>query len=825
MKPISCILILLIGLGIASAGITTTAGDGLYSLKRINFSPDRPAVSGEILVKFKSGTFKGEPIQVNGTVRTSQVSVNEILTQLQVKVMRQVFRSARAPLGDIYRLRFEAPVPLFEALKRMASDPNVEWVEPNYLSFTFETTPNDPYFPQQWGLAQIQADQAWDISRGDPSITIAVIDTGVDYDHPDLAANIWNNPGEVPGNEVDDDGNGYVDDDMGWDFVSVTEGGVPGEDMGPPDRDPMDFQGHGTGCAGIVSAVTHNNTGIAGTTWNCKIMVLRAGYKNAEGKGTLADSDSAAALHYAADNGAHVISMSWGGDGSGTLSSAINYAYDAGCILVAAAGNDGADSKQYPAAYSGVIAVAASDQNDNRASFSNYGSWVDIAAPGANIHSTAFDDNYAPWNGTSMATPFVTGAAGLMLSQNPTLAADTVIQRLLDSADDVEWLVGGVVVEPTKRLNVYQALRLHNDPPVVSGIPDVSFNEDESDSSIDLDNYVDDPDNTDAEITWTYTGNANVNVSINSTSHAVIFTALLNWNGSETITFTATDLGDLSSSDAMIVIVNAVNDPPIASNLTIEPLPPGPADDLRALYTYNDVDGGTEISAQIKWYKNGAHQPYDDILTLPSSVTSPGEGWYFTLTPSDGIDVGETKISPSVIIGGLVQELHLYPGWNLISIYVGISNTELSSVLAPIEGLYTSVWAYDAASENWTRYIPGVPVNDLGTMEHGKGYWINIAGDEEVILPLVGEPITDTDVVLHPGRNIVGYNSSRTQAREDALSSIEYISIWTYDSARAIWLRYVVGSLNPPDTIIANLEPGNGYVIYVEGGPTWIVSP
>jgi hypothetical protein len=212
-------------------------------------------------------------------------------------------------------------------------------------------------------------------------------------------------------------------------------------------------------------------------------------------------------------------------------------------------------------------------------------------------------------------------------------------------------------------------------------------------------------------------------------------------------------------------------------------------------------------------------------LMLPSSVTSPGEGWYFTVTPSDGIDVGETKTSPSVIIGGLVQELHLYPGWNLISIYVGISNTELSSVLAPIEGLYTSVWAYDAASENWTRYIPGAPVNDLGTMEHGKGYWINIVGDEEVILPLVGEPITDTDVVLHPGRNIVGYNSSRTQAREDALSSIEYISIWTYDSARAIWLRYVVGSLNPPDTIIANLEPGNGYVIYVEGGPTWIVSP
>jgi hypothetical protein len=795
-----------------SVGTATTAGDDLTSVKRVNYSPNRPAVPGEILVKFRSATFKGDLMQVNGTVRTSQASVNGVLAGLQVKTMRRVFRAARAPLGDIYRLRFQAPVPLFDALRRMASDPNVEWVEPNYLSFTFETT---LLFASATKLLFASA------TKGDPNIIIAVIDTGVDYDHPDLAANIWHNSGEIPGNDVDDDGNGYVDDDIGWDFVSITEDGAPGEDMGPRDRDPMDFQGHGTGCAGIASAVTDNNTGIAGTAWNSKIMVLRAGYKSAEGKGTLADSDSADAIKYAADKGAHVISMSWGGDGSEILRLAIEYAYNAGSVLVAAAGNDGTDSQHYPAVYPGVIAVAASDQNDDRAVFSNYGSWVDIAAPGASIRSTAFDDRYASWNGTSMATPFVAGVAGLILSQYPTLTAADVTNRLLDSAHDIDWGVAG----PTRRLDAYQALILGGDPPVVSDIPDVSFDEDESVSSIDLDNYVDDPDNTDAEITWTYAGNTNVNVFIDPTTHVVTFTALLNWNGSETITFTATDPDNLSGGDTITVIVHAVNDPPTATNLTIEPLPPGPADDLRALYTYNDVDGGTEITNQIKWYKNGAHQPYDDISTLPSSATLPGEGWHFTVTPSDGIDVGETRASLSVIIGGLVQQLRLYPGWNLISTYVDASNAELSSILAPIEGLYTSVWAYDNLSETWKRYMPSSPLNDLDTIEPGRGYWINIAGNEDVILTISGEQITNTDVVLYPGRNIVGYNSSRTQLREDALSSIEYISIWTYDSMRQIWLRYIVDGLNFPDTIITNLETGKGYIIYVEEGSTWTVPP
>ena len=1035
MKSIGCTLIIFIGLGISSA--FTAATDGFSNPKRIDFSPDHPAVPGEILVKFKPATFKGNLIQVNGTVQTSQASINALFTQLQVGVMTSVFHSARSPLGDIYRLRFEAPISLSDALEQMAGDPNVEWVEPNYLYF-ISATPNDPYYlpphQQQWGLQKIQAEQAWDISQGDPNTVIAIIDTGVDYIHPDLEDNIWHNLGEIPNDGVDDDSNGYVDDYIGWDFVSITTDGYSGddgtEDMGARDNDPMDFHGHGTHCAGIASATTDNGIGIAGTAWNCKIMAIRAGYKTTDGDGVLASSDSAKALEYAADNGAHVISMSWGESVPvSTVQTAIDYAYSRGCILVGAAGNSGVSLQLYPAAYSNVIAVAASDEDDNRAPFSNYGSWVDIAAPGRSILSTHYDHTnaatphrYRYISGTSMATPFVAGVAGLMLAQVPILAAHTVTQRLLDSADDIPWDDG-----PTKRLNAYQALLLNttiiaintpssgeniaggssynitwqtigadihhihllysqdsegnshqniiantddtgmypwnpvpsinsstvrvkaiaedasnnplaeditgdftidstppttpvvtddgdltnsttqlhalwtasadlesgvaeyqydigtevdgadlddwttvsanteviaenlalqpgevyyigvrakngaglfsetgisdgitvNAPPVVS-IPDVDFPEDGS-RTIDLDNYVNDLNNADSEIVWTYAGNTYISVDASLIVHEVTFAAPLNWNGNENITFTATDPGGLSDSGSMKVTVTPVNDPPTASNLMITPLSPGLGDDLLASYDYDDIEEDQEGDSQIKWYRDGVHQEsYDNINPLPSSATSSGEEWHFTVTPSDGIAFGDEETSLVVTIAEPEQRtLHLYPGWNLISICLDVTNTTstgLLSVLEPIEGLYRSVWAYSAG--NWKRHIYGGSdsLNDLKTIVHRKGYWIYM--DSKATLTVTGEYITDTTIQLSRGWNLVGYNSPTARLRENALLSIatKYTSIWTYDNGMTggTWLGYAVSVPNSFNNL-DRLEPEKGYWIYVEEDCEWIL--
>jgi subtilisin family serine protease len=288
-----------------------------------------------------------------------------------------------------------------EALEIYKNDPDVEYAEPNYYRYA-TATPNDTEFDNLWGLhntgqsvngtsgtedADLDAPEAWDITTGSSDVVIAVIDSGADYNHPDLSANIWINPGEVAGNGVDDDGNGYVDDIRGWDFVDE-------------DNDPIDSNDHGSHVAGTIAAVGNNSTGVAGLCWAAKIMVLR--FLNAFGEGDTANSIRA--IEYANAKGAHVINNSWGGGG---FSHALKDAIDASsAVVVCAAGNDGTDNDStpdYPASYtsSNIIAVAATDQDDNLASFSNYGATsVDVAAPGTNIYSskpsrqTVWSDNF-----------------------------------------------------------------------------------------------------------------------------------------------------------------------------------------------------------------------------------------------------------------------------------------------------------------------------------------------------------------------------------------------------------------------------------------------
>ncbi|MBM4429015.1 MAG: hypothetical protein FJ026_01535 [Chloroflexi bacterium] len=317
-----------------------------------------------------------------------------------------------------------------DMLAALQRDPRVLYVEPNHRVHVLKV-PNDPRWGEQWALPRIGAPQAWDTAQCQGTI-VAVLDTGVYLEHPDLQNSLWTNPNEIPGNNLDDDHNGKVDDVYGWHFYQVCDAisCQPYENGFVADEN-----GHGTHVAGIIAAETNNGIGIAGLSWGARIMTVRV--LDRDGNGFY--SDIAAAILYATDNGAQIINLSFGGDEpSQLLQDAVNYAYTRGVLLVAATGNSGRGQVLYPAACANVMAVAATDSSDRRTSFSNYGPRVDIAAPGDNILSTWLQPYlYFYRRGTSMATPHVAGAAALLWSWRPDFSNAQIQERLESTADDV----------------------------------------------------------------------------------------------------------------------------------------------------------------------------------------------------------------------------------------------------------------------------------------------------------------------------------------------------------------------------------------------------
>ncbi|MDQ5851073.1 MAG: S8 family peptidase [Chloroflexota bacterium] len=287
---------------------------------------------------------------------------------------------------------------------RLRADPDVRYVEPNYI-YRASVRPNDQFYDRLYALPRIGAEQAWERTTGNPQILIAVVDTGVYAGHPDLGQNI-----------------------------------VQGTDLVNRDNDASDDEGHGTHTAGVIAAIGNNERGVAGMCWQCRVLAVKA--LDAQGEGTAVQV--AAGIRYAADKGAKVINLSLGGEfDSQLLHDAIIYATRAGALVVVAAGNEAEEGNpvEYPAAYSEVISVAATDENDAHAFFSNYGSYVDIAAPGVRIGSTLWDPDeaeiYGEATGTSEAAPFVAGLAGLIWSANPSLTNADVRRLLLENADDL----------------------------------------------------------------------------------------------------------------------------------------------------------------------------------------------------------------------------------------------------------------------------------------------------------------------------------------------------------------------------------------------------
>jgi subtilisin family serine protease len=438
---------------------------GLFK-EGLNVPAFRKIIPNELIVKFKQGLdpfSSGNSVSVMGLQENSTSgSLRLLFSQYKITKVKaispsgakssQIGTASISSTGDqpqIYKLSIGNSCGLSESdvAKQLANDPGIEYAEPNYLFCIFRS-PNDPYYSRQWGLSKIGAAGGWDAQVGKPEVVIAVVDTGVDYNHPDLASNIWCNSDEIAGNGIDDDSNGYVDDVRGWDFVSVPPSWVAfGEDAGPEDNDPMDFVGHGTHVSGIAAGRSNNSLGTAGMAWNSKIMPVRAGYASYDGWGYLEYFDAGRAIIYAADNGADVINMSWGGlDDSSFVSDAINYAYSKGCVLVAAAGNVSssyAGWSFYPAAYPPVVAVSATDNDDmlsiwSWSVFSNFGGFVDVCAPGTDVLSTLPGATYGSYSGTSMAAPFVSGLAALVKARYPSFDNAQIIERIKSTADNVD---------------------------------------------------------------------------------------------------------------------------------------------------------------------------------------------------------------------------------------------------------------------------------------------------------------------------------------------------------------------------------------------------
>ena len=392
---------------------------------------------GELLIRLTPDAASDvERLQANAPISILHV-------QHKVESLHPLFPYLARPslnpnLKRIYLLRFAPDAPLEDLKAVYEQSPLIEAVEYNYLRPTLADTvvPNDPMYPEQWSLPLMKLPQAWAIEKGDRNVVIAIIDSGIDYRHDDLAPKAWINPGEIPENGLDDDGNGYVDDVYGWDFTDAPNLQAEGDYL-EGDNEPIDEKGHGTHVAGIAGAMPDNGIGIAGVAWECPLMAIRAGL-SLGGSSRMQDDDSAAAMVYAVDNGASVVNMSWGSERrSFVIQDAIDYAYARGAILVAAAGNSQKPAAIFPAGYRKVIAVASTEQNQQRFYQSNFGASVDIGAPGNVILSTQINNQYRLLTGTSMASPHVAGVAALILAKRPALTHEEVRHILISTADPV----------------------------------------------------------------------------------------------------------------------------------------------------------------------------------------------------------------------------------------------------------------------------------------------------------------------------------------------------------------------------------------------------
>ncbi len=481
-----------------------------YKALYIPFRPPPPPiyyVPNQMVLKLKADFDVVSPPQIVDTPTTGYTSLDDLNQKYGVvrfvrefpDVANQVSGANKEelrsqPVEDLtkyYILEFSTRFRLEEVMAAYSENEYIDKVQAIGAHPILEKIPNDPYFASdQWNFKDaedndVDATDAWDLETGDDTVILGDLDTGLQYNSRDLGGlspytdgNVWINWPEYNGEtNVDDDGNGYVDDWVGWDFVDNITGAWPGEDADEPDNEPTDFNGHGTHVGGIMGAITNNGVMVAGLAggWNegsstpangVKIMALRIGwsapYMGYE-VGYVRMDFAAQAIYYAVNKGVTAINCSWGSSNTGGLGAAVNYAVANGVVVVHAAGNDGSSYADYLGSRTDVLNVCATDDGDVKASWSNYGTWVDLAAPGVDVISTYsyhYNPNYVAWvSGTSQAAPHVTGAAGLLKSYDPSLTRQEIFDLILDYTDNIDHLNPSYAgLMGSGRLNVFKSL-------------------------------------------------------------------------------------------------------------------------------------------------------------------------------------------------------------------------------------------------------------------------------------------------------------------------------------------------------------------------------
>jgi serine protease len=407
-------------------------------------------------------------VKYKNTPATLNKNSSNFFSKLNVHTFQATFTKATnelkssRELDKIYTLHFSSPYNPIYVAKEISKQNDIEWVEPHYL-YELAFQPNDPVYSDPDTLRYrhldvIKAKEAWDINKGNEDIIIAIVDTGIDWLHPDLADNIWTNPAEIQNNGIDDDGNGFVDDYIGWDL-----GGLDGN----PDNDPKeDRADHGTHVAGLASAVTNNEIGIASIGFNSRLMAVKTSRDDTRSDiGTALIAYGYEGILYAADNGADIINCSWGGyNYSFAAQAVINYAIAKGALVVAAAGNDNSKNKFYPAGYSGVLSVGGTSFVDQKASWSNYGTNIDVCAPGVNIYSTWQNSPfYKSTSGTSLSSPITAGLAALVTNQFPNYSPLQIAEQIRVNTDNLDNINPNFVNKlGSGRINAYSALSNSN---------------------------------------------------------------------------------------------------------------------------------------------------------------------------------------------------------------------------------------------------------------------------------------------------------------------------------------------------------------------------
>jgi subtilisin family serine protease len=406
----------------------------LFPLFGFSQTVDSNFVDGVIYVKVKdTSTIELSPYQY------SNPDLNTLFFTYGIDTIKKPFPGLNATLDKTYRIHFRNIQMIDALITELSLMFFVEYAEKAPL-YRISYLPNDIH-PSQWALNKINAIQAWDISRGSAQITIAIVDNAISTTHEDLMENIWVNPNEIPNNGIDDDLNGFVDDINGWDVADNDN------NPNPPDLANSDsYFTHGTHCAGIASASTDNNKGVASIGFKTRIIAVKCSRDNSVDEGrTLTHAYDG--VYYAIQAKADIISMSWGGSSGSFITgeNIINAANALGIVLISAAGNNNHSEKHYPAAYNPVISVGSTDQADLKSSFSNYGDWVDLMAPGSSIYSTLSGANnaYGTRSGTSMSCPMVAGLSALVLEQNSGLSPTQVKNILINGCDNIDLLNPG----------------------------------------------------------------------------------------------------------------------------------------------------------------------------------------------------------------------------------------------------------------------------------------------------------------------------------------------------------------------------------------------